>query len=463
MFNGGGSTVSISVLVCILLAVFLVADVLIQRRFCTPVCFFAGIWLIILSAGSLRLYGFSGYTEQTAAIIFAGVCSFICGVYAIECLMQKCGMTRSKTSLFSLHDGSYSQLLNNVPVRSDVSVNMHFLNVILALSFAGHIISFWYTFRAMLSGLSLGEVRGNLMGYSGDYVIGNPIIDAYYVYFCTPAMTVLLPLAVVFFFQKRHQKFVGVTMLCFLMQIVSRGGRMGIVDLILMIIVCFVYFRRKLSRRTKRLLLAIIVSGVIAMGIIGVARGNNEIFRNVYTYFTISAPMFERYSQAFLQADFVSYGGATFYPFMYLIDAFTNIMGGNMKFSEELVYFVGYPQDTWLSGIYPTGELNAFSSEFYFFYMDFRLFGVLIFSFMHGAICSFFYVRSFKQHNTTMLLWYLLMVHGMFFSFIIWQLGNTKFFVSMMILVVAQLTAQKTCNCGDSLHIYNRQLKLHDY
>lgn len=455
---------SISVLICILLAVFLVADVLIQKSFCTPVCFFAGVWLIILSAGSLGLYGFSGYSEQTAAIIFVGVCSFICGVYAIEGLMQKRGMTRNKTSLFSLQDGPYvHQLSNNVPVRSDVSVNMHFLTVILALSFAGHIISFWYTFRALLSGLSLGEVRGNLMGYSDDYVIGNPIIDTYYVYFCEPAMTILLPLAVVFYFQKQHQKFVGVTMLCFLMQIASRGGRMGIFDLILMIIVCFFFFRRKLSRRTKRLLLAVIVAGIVAMGIIGVARGNNEIFRNVYTYFTISAPMFERYSQAFLQADFASYGGATFYPFMYLIDAFTNIMGGNVKYLEELVYFVGYPQDTWLSGIYPTGVLNAFSSEFYFFYMDFRLFGVVIFSFMHGAICSFFYVRSFKQHNTTMLLWYLLMVHGMFFSFVIWQLGNTKFFVSMTILIVAQLTANISRNRRSNLCINNRQLTSHDY
>lgn len=437
---------SVSVLVCVLLAVLLAVDVLVQKKICTPVFFFAGVWLIILGAGSLRLYGFSGYTEQTAVIIFTGVCAFTCGVYAIEGLMQKHSMARTGNSLSVLHSGSRLNLSSiALPVRSDVSVNMRFLTVILVFSFAGHVISFWYTLRAMLSGLSLGEVRGNLMGYSDDYVISNPLIDAYYVYFCAPAMTVLLPLAIIFYFQKRHQKFVRVTMLCFLVQIVSRGGRMGIFDLILMVIVCFIFFQRKLSRRTKRFVIVVVVVGVIAMGIIGVARGNNEIFRNVYTYFTISAPMFQRYSQAFVQNDFVSYGGATFYPFMYLINMVINFAGEGSKFLENLVYFVGYPQDTWLSGLYPTGALNAFCSEFYFFYMDFRLFGVIMFSFMHGAICSYFYVKSFKWHDVTMLLWYLIMVHGMFFSFVIWQLGNTKFLVSMLILVVAQMTVHISC------------------
>ncbi|MGK4255996.1 O-antigen polymerase [Bifidobacterium pullorum] len=411
-----------------------------HRNICTPVVFFAGIWFIVLSAGSLRLFGFSGYSDKTAILITVGVFFFAAGVYVIESLMDWSDKRKNISGTLSGCDIKLHRNCFRISEWPEISLNMSFLYIILALSCIGYLYFAYYSIRAMSTGLSIGEVRENLLGYTENSVIINPIFDAFYTYFCSPAMAVLLPVAIIFLFQNKHKKFVIISALCFLLGIVSRGGRMEIFDALLISIVCFKFYQCTLSRRTKRILLIFIVCGVIGMSIITIARGNAQIFRNVYTYFTISTPMFEQYSQAFVQADYISYGGATFYPFFYLLNIVFNIFGEHSAYLDRLVYFVGYPQNTWISGLFPEGDLNAFCSEFYFFYMDFRVFGIILFSFMHGAICSFFYVRSFKQHNPTMLIWYLLLVHSMFFSFVIWRLGNTKFFVSITILLVAQFT-----------------------
>ena len=438
----------ISVLICILLMVLLIIDYLIHRNLCTPVVIFTGIWLVILSAGSLRLFGFSGYSDKTAVLIALGVFSFALGTYAIEGIMDRsCKMNRNNVpSMVSNGNRQFERENFSVVERSEISLNMLFLYVILGFSCIGYFISALSSIRAMLSGVSIAEIRENLMGYASNYDIVNPVVDSYFTFFCSPAMTILLPIAIIFLFQKKHRIFVGIVALCFLLGIIARGGRMGIFDVILMCLVCLRFFHHTLPRRTKRMLITLVLCGVTAMIAVTLARGKTQVFLNVYTYFTIGAPMFERYSQAFVQADFISYGGATFYPFMYVLNMLFNLFGESNEYLEQLVYFVGYPQDTWISGLFPQGVLNAFCSEFYYFYMDFRLFGIVLFSFIHGLVCSYFYVQSFKRCNVTMLIWYLLIVHGMFFSFVIWQLGNSKFFVSAVILLVAQLTTNADRN-----------------
>lgn len=434
----------ISSLICLLFIALLAVDFLMHRNICAPVVFFTGIWFIVLSAGSLRLFGFNGYSDKTAILIAVGVFSFAVGVYVIESLMNRSNRQKTISSTMSGSSMKLHRKSFRIIEWPEISLNMNFLYIILALSCVGYLISAYYSIRAMSTGLSIGEVRENLMGYAENSVIINPFFDAFHTYFCSPAMAVLLPIAIIFLFQNKHKKFVFFSVLCLLLGIVSRGGRMEIFDALLISIVCLKFYQCTLSRRARRVLLILIAFGIIGMLIITVARGNVQVFRNVYTYFTIAAPMFERYSQAYIQADFISYGGATFYPFLYLVDVLFNFFGEHNAYLDQLVYFVGYPQNTWISGLFPTGDLNAFCSEFYFFYMDFRLFGIVLFSFMHGAICSYFYVRSFKQHDVTMLIWYLLIVHSMFFSFVIWRLGNTKFVVSVAILLVAQLTSNSS-------------------
>lgn len=51
------------------------------------------------------------------------------------------------------------------------------------------------------------EVRGSRLGYNDEQAFSNPIVGLFVTYFCGPAMTVLIPIAIVFLFKKQHKKF----------------------------------------------------------------------------------------------------------------------------------------------------------------------------------------------------------------------------------------------------------------
>lgn len=88
--------------------------------------------------------------------------------------------------------------------------------------------------------------------------------------------------------------------------------------------------------------------------------------------------------------------------------------------------------------------------------------GVAIFSFLYGVIVTFVYKQAFKYRKQKYFLWYLLLLQTIFGSFIIWQLGNTKFFVSISILLIASTRLKFTyakspkLSGGDKLVLYKQ-------
>ena len=69
--------------------------------------------------------------------------------------------------------------------------------------------------------------------------IFDPIVGLFVTYFCGPAMTVLIPIAIVFLFKKQHKKFSLIVFLCALADIISSGGRIQIIYIVSQLIAAF--------------------------------------------------------------------------------------------------------------------------------------------------------------------------------------------------------------------------------
>lgn len=153
------------------------------------------------------------------------------------------------------------------------------------------------------------------------------------------------------------------------MNTVSSGGRIQIIYIALQLIAAFLYYRRAISTKTKRTVTIAVIAGILALFILTSLRTNQNFSQSIYTYFTLPVGLFSYYTSIIDINNFESFGAATFYPLFYVLASVASFFGAKTSFLDNLIYYVGLPQETWTSTLFPTGSYNAFCSLFYFFFI----------------------------------------------------------------------------------------------
>lgn len=411
-------------LLLIISALVILVDQIIHRNICSPITVFCGLWAVIAFLASLRLFGFTGFDEDAVKLIVYGLLGFSAGCLLVEA----CFPVQSTTNMGS---GAFARV-DEPPFR------MKLLYVILLLVCIGQIISLFTALLSFSQGATLSDVRGARMGYSDDQFFSNPIISAFVNYFCGPALSMLLPVAIVLWFIGLHRSFCAIVLLCTVSGVVSSGGRISLVYLAIQLVAAMIYFQIRISKKVKRRILIVVAVGAIAVVGLTIIRSSASFLESSYSYFAIPVGLLSTYTKYVDISGFESFGGAFLYPIFYVANVFANVLGAGVNYLSDLVYYVALPQNTWVGGLFPGRSYNAFASLFYYFYLDFREPGVIGLSLIYGLMMSVAYRKAFVERSAIAMVWYLLALQSMFGSFIIWQLGGTKFFVSMLLLVVAQ-------------------------
>ena len=402
----------------------------------SPVIVFTSLWLFICTLASLRLYGFTGYSEKTIGYITCGSVAFSLGAFS-STLVNK--QTTKQTRYAHLR----GKTLQTDDSNQQQQLCFTFLEVILALACVGSALSLVYSLNAFRSGASYMEVRGSRLGYNDEQAFSNPIVGSFVTYFCGPAMTVLIPVAIVFLFKKQHRKFSLIVFLCALMNTVSSGDRIQIMYIALQLIAAFLYYKSAITTRTKRTVKIAVIVGIVTLFVLTSLRTSQNFLQTTYTYFTLPVGLFSYYTSIIDVNNFESFGAATFYPLFYVLASVASFFGAKTLFLDNLIYYVGLPQETWTSTLFPTGSYNAFCSLFYFFYLDFRIVGIVLFSLLYGFISGYVYKKQRTRTNDIWFIFYLLILQTIIGSFMIFQLGNTKFFVSLFIFGITILLGKK--------------------
>lgn len=404
-------------------ALLILVDQLLHRNICSPITVFCGLWAVISLLVSLRLFGFDGFDENAINLVLLGVLGFGAGCLLVEAM--------------------YSRSAANKAVGTDIRpddplFNMGLLRAILFLVCVGQLISLLTTLVSFSQGATYVDVRGARLGYSDDQYFSNPIISAYVNYFCGPALGMLIPVAIVLWFAGKHRKFCCVVLLCAVSGVVSSGGRITLVYLAIQLVAALLFFRIKVSAKVKRRVFIAVATGAVAVVGLTVMRSGTSFLESAYSYFAVPIGLLSSFTEYVDATGFVSFIGAFLYPLFYVANAVTGAFGIEIEYLDELVYYVALPQETWVGGLFPGRSYNAFASLFYYFYLDLREPGVIIFSFVYGAMMAVAYRKSFINRSLSWMVWYLLALQSMFGSFIIWQLGGTKFFVSLLLLFLVQ-------------------------
>lgn len=432
-----------------MLAIFFVSSILIlcidihrYRNICSPTVVFCCLWIVIVALASLGLFGFSGYTNKALLSVTCGVIGFGLGGLIMTRLLDRRArdVGRGEKACTQLEGGR---------AGGACVINARLLYLILCLVCVGEALSLISTLQALSQGANYVQVRGAQLGYSdGQAINTNQLLLTYQTYFCGPALTALVPIAVTNWFERKRPKFCIAVLLCLVASVVASGGRIALIYAIGQLVVALVFYGNQITRRTKRVLL--IVVGFAAFGVIALTflRSSTSLLYSVYSYLTVPMGLLSHFIEVVDEAGFHSFGASFLYPFFYLANAATRLLGMGSSFLGDLVYYVALPQETWVQGLFPERVYNAFATMFYYLYLDFGTIGIPILTGLFGAFLTFVFRKTFLKNSRAAFLWYLLLFRTLLGSFMIWQLGNTKFFLSMFIFAAILFPTYKRGHIG---------------
>lgn len=406
----------------IVILFILIFNLLIGKNVFSPVVMFSSLFAFILILALLRLNGIRQYSNGAVYSIELGVIFFALGALIVRFLFENL-KTKEKNQHFS----------------EKLEINDFFVTLLTVLVTIGTIITMVYVGKMLLSGGVYAEIRGSILGYNdNEALISNKWLHGFVTYFCSPGLYAITPITIYFFVKRERLFFCTIVLINIILNSVITGGRIFLVYASIQFFATLSYSNIKISKRTKRVIVALVFFAIIAVLLISNARSSRGILSVIYAYFSGPVVLLSEWQQVLDNSNTLTYGLSFFYPFTYGINTILNLLGVSSDILNNAVSLQGAPQDTWVS-VFPNMSMNAFVTVFYFFYQDLRYFGICLFSMIYGMICHFIYHKAYIEKNNKFFIMYLLFIKGIVGAFILWQLGSTSFFVSFVLLLFCLL------------------------
>ena len=390
-----------------------------NKKWINLLTIFCVLWGTIIVFSKLQLYGMKEVSGKAYAIVYAG-CIMFCLGYLTHMLWKRRGFrlvilrTHAKTSTGKLYTFNYHTILI-----------FEFVILAFELMIAMRVVGI------LNSGNSYAAIHDMAGGYAETTLLNGTLenyIDSWVVMPCTFA---LIPICVLSFFEKcRYRRLIQtIGILDLVLYILVHGGRIVLLYVVVYIAILYSIYDIKIPDKLKRKLkftMLVVIGAVIALTFIrkGLSLGDQNawdgVFSSIYQYFSVSMPLLGHWVKIADQQEILSYGMAVFHGPLQFITTFTEKIGIYFENFNRVSQFIDLTESTFVSGLYSHGVFNAFVSMFYFFYLDFRWFGVIFFGYLYGLfshVCEYL-GRKENLYRTSL---YLLIAQGVLKSFGRWE------------------------------------------
>lgn len=358
-----------------------------------PLTVFCGIWTVIFSFSSLGLYDLKVATISTYLIMAMGIIFFSLGFLVNY-------YSRKKIKI-KFGNACMSENYEFIP-------RYGLIYAILAFTLIFEVMKIRSSISILLNGGTLETVlfavrnsSANDRGTVGN-VLNNLIIG--------PFKFAIFPLCAYNIANKKKPLITIGTLMLMAMGVISSGGRVFIIYLMVALCVCFTFSgegilrlsktigtRKKQKRRFKLLIAGFILLFIV----VSLSRSGQKIISHMYLYFSMQPIMFQTWAEIIKEKGLYGYGeaslnGCTFH-ILYLIK---NILHTQYPSHWYEVFNSIIAVDTDWKNITNSGlPANAYVSAFWYFYTDARVIGVVVFSFLFGFISSLAFKTAIRRPN----------------------------------------------------------------
>ena len=407
--NGGLYVIETCITFC---GSFTILGVFTEKKLFNPISIITFLWGMIIYLSSLKLYTLYEVREEVYKWILIGLIAFVVGYYVIR-LLTKNGKVGIR---FRSKNYTMDKVVTLNYKRTYALFALCIFYILTRISkYGAAIINAGFNLAALGSIISEGDI-----GDTG-------VINAIGFLIVTP---LYLPLTIAFttdFWMGRRDKvLIILTVFMTLGRIIIYGGRQPIIQLFIVMIICFTFsigkykddfYSRARAVRNKKGILPTIIVGIIAFGYLTLTKTNAAI-KTLYLDFAMQPYMFQFWADAIREE--YAYGFASMFgfvhPILYIFKNFFRVFADIPYFFSHIYERI---QDTFQNWIY-IGKIlkaNAYSSSFWYMYYDGREIGIAIGMFIWGIASFFSFVKAKKQRTVLNIANYAMWAVGLIYTF----------------------------------------------
>jgi len=243
------------------------------------------------------------------------------------------------------------------------------------------------------------------------------------------------------FRKKRIQKLLILSFIAVALYLVVSASRYIFIQMLIGSIYLFVFLKKKLPEKVKKLIKKVailLIFGLIALTLLRENRTSSgdrydwTLLQSVYSYFSVSIPLMDHWIAQIDISGYQAYGFAFFRPILNLFSLIIlhplGIEFNSLNESIEMINLV----DNFVQ-VFPQHQYNAFSSMFYYFYLDFGWSGVFLWSAFWGWICANVFKKARYNPSDRNLAFVLIIMQAMFKTMVRWEFSAPSFFVASIL------------------------------
>jgi oligosaccharide repeat unit polymerase len=220
----------------------------------------------------------------------------------------------------------------------------------------------------------------------------------------------------------------------------SDGGRSVMIQLFISLCILLFYYRKKISKKNKKkIMYSILIIGILT-SLLTIERGVN-LLENFYTYYAGSLVFFSKsLDMNYLFNSTFLYGVNGFQGIFRPIFGILNIFGiQDFSLLSKANSFLMDCQNT-VFYVSPNIKMNYFITCFGYMYKDFGILGLIVESFIFGAIMSRFKI---EKGNIYKISCFILFAQGILFSMSIIPFASYNFIMAFVYIYIITYNFKK--------------------
>lgn len=397
---------------------------MVDKRKYNQLLYFCIMWFLVCFLSSLRLFGMKDFSNTPYVIIGVGSISFIIGYLIFG---------------YKSYKKSYkigTKTIGNKITHKSYKINYYVFEV---LSISAFVFFLSVAIRALII-LSLGFTYSNVRSMYQNQIPGMWVSDLELVLLnriMIPYIYAVIPIGLYLIFRKEiktHQ--VVILVLTLLFYVFGSASRAVLVYIILDILTLGFLFKVELPKKFKKTIRKVFLAGIAVVVIITALRAKNSglsAINSLYCYMTLCVPLLDRWIDYLNAIGTKTYGMATLLGAFSSVDIFYTRIGISIPLKDVTTALIDLTEHQFIE-VFAGKGYNAFVTCFYYFYMDFRMFGVSLLSFITGAIYGKYYKQINTEINLKNICIYLLLLQGLFKMMVRWEFGAAQFVLSFVFL-----------------------------
>lgn len=372
-----------------------------KRDIMNPGTLFLIYWAFVVFMAALRLYDLMETSQKAYAFVWVGVIFFYFGSYFADKITLK-----------------------KVSRNWNYEVNYTFFYIAVTIVLLYSLYRVVFIVQLLASGNSWWEIR--LMSTSGEggsgTLKGGNLSDIIYSFVISPLVYLIVPTVIVEVFSGKKKKFpIYFAVIAVAFYSIATVSRAVWAFAILYVGAVVILFRKNivLSRRQKRILkfapLIVIVLALVINKITMMRNSEADIFANAYAYIAGCMPLLTIHLTESISS-IRTYGMLTLYGFLnpiFFVTNFIHLFTYPTAFTNAKLVKDNLEPFFRLS---PNITMNAYSTLFYDFYIDFGWIGIAVGSFIFAFICMKAFNVYKSRGDKKSLVLYLILLQFIFFS-----------------------------------------------